>query len=113
MRLFEGTPFDRPPHCEVCGKLQAECTCTPVEKQSKPPGKQTARIAIERRKNGRQVTVVRGLAAADNDLPTLLTQLKTTCGAGGTLKEEELEIQGDQLDRVRERLTGLGYRVKG
>jgi translation initiation factor 1 len=68
---------------------------------------------IEKRKKGKHVTVIRGLAADDNDLPALLTQLKTSCGAGGTLSDDGLEIQGEQLDRVRELLTRIGYRVKG
>ncbi|MCA9206268.1 MAG: translation initiation factor, partial [Planctomycetales bacterium] len=77
-----------------------------------PPEKQTARIAVEKRKKGKLVTVVRGLPAEGNDLPELLTKLKNHCGAGGTLKDEELEIQGDQLERVRGCLTQIGFRVK-
>ncbi len=112
MRLFEGTEFDRPPRCETCGELDAECTCPPPEPVSVSPEKQTARVAIEKRKKGKRVTVVRGLAAADNDLPALLTTLKSQCGAGGTLKDDEIEIQGDQQDRVRVVLSQVGYRVK-
>ncbi len=110
MRLFEGTPFDRPPRCERCGELEANCRCPP---ERTPPGKQTARLSIEKRKKGKYVTVIRGLAAEDNDLPALLTQLKTTCGAGGTISDDGLEIQGEQRDRVRELLSRIGYRVKG
>jgi translation initiation factor 1 len=111
MRLFEGTPFDRPPKCDVCGELEADCNCQP-ETFRIPPEKQTARIAVEKRKRGKVVTVIRGLPETGNDLPALLTQLKSTCGAGGALKEETLEIQGDQLERVRQSLGELGYRVK-
>jgi translation initiation factor 1 len=68
---------------------------------------------VEKRKKGKLMTVVRGLPEEGNDLPELLTQLKNHCGAGGTLKDAELEIQGDQLDRVRAKLQLLGYRVKG
>ena len=81
MGLFAGTPFDRPPHCERCDKLDAECTCPPQAAARKPTNKQTATLAVEKRKKGKVVTVIRGLAAADNDLPTLLTQLKNSCGA--------------------------------
>jgi translation initiation factor 1 len=45
-------------------------------------------------------------------LKELLTALKEACGAGGTLKEYELEIQGDQREKVAEKLTQLGYKVK-
>ena len=84
MRLFEGTPFDRPPKCDVCGELEADCNCQP-EPFRIPPEKQTARIAVEKRKRGKVVTVIRGLPEVGNDLPVLLTQLKSTCGAGGAL----------------------------
>ncbi len=113
MRLFEGTPFDRPPECERCGKLESACQCPPPEPVRVAPEKQTASIQIEKRKNGKRVTLVRGLLSEWNDLPGLLAQLKTHCGAGGTLKDNEIEIQGEQLDRVRQTLQTIGYRVKG
>ena len=112
MRLFEGTEFDRPPRCEVCGELEEQCSCPPAEAVRVPAGKQTARIAVEKRKRGKRVTVVRGLAAEDNDLPALLTTLKSQCGAGGTLKGDEIEIQGDQRERVADVLRQIGYRVR-
>ncbi|WP_164102977.1 translation initiation factor [Candidatus Laterigemmans baculatus] len=112
-RLFAGTQWDRPPTCEVCGELEEQCRCPPPPRQYADPATQTARIAVEKRKGGKRVTVVRGLAAAENNLPELLTQLKNHCGAGGTVKEDELEIQGDQAAAVRRILEQLGYKVKG
>ncbi|MCA9053363.1 MAG: translation initiation factor [Planctomycetaceae bacterium] len=113
MRLFEGTPFDRPPRCEHCGELEEECRCPPPEPICIPPEKQTARIGLEKRKNGKRVTVIQGLPVEGNDLPALLASLKSHCGAGGTLKDGELEIQGEQLDRVRQKLLALGFKVRG
>lgn len=113
MRLFEGTPFDRPPRCEKCDELEEECTCPPPPPFVIPPEKQTARLAIEKRKKGKVVTVVTGLPEEGNDLPALLTRLKSVCGAGGTLKDDVLEIQGRHLDNVRAELQKIGYRVKG
>ena len=115
MRLFAGTPFDRPPHCERCDRPESECQCPPLPAEAparKPPGQQTARVAFERRKSGKTVTVIRGLAPADTDLPALLKTLKNHCGAGGTVDGEEVEIQGNQVERVREFLTRQGYRVR-
>jgi translation initiation factor 1 len=113
MRLFEGTPFDRPPRCEQCGELEEECTCPPTAPERISPEKQTARLSIEKRKKGKVVTIVAGLPAEGNDLPELLTRLKSVCGAGGTLQGDVLEIQGRQLDRVRDVLKQIGYKVKG
>lgn len=113
MRLFEGTQWDRPPRCERCGELEEACTCPPLPKVLTPPEKQTARLNVEKRKKGKVVTVVRGLAADENDLPGLLGQLKAACGAGGTVKGDELEIQGDHLERLRGLLAEIGYRVRG
>ncbi|MEQ9409746.1 MAG: translation initiation factor [Fuerstiella sp.] len=115
-RLFAGTKFDRPPHCERCGEPEQECRCPPVPPAAAervPPEKQTARLAVEKRKRGKTVTVIRGLATDANDLPSLLTQLKNKCGAGGSLHDDHLEIQGDHLSRLRNELQKIGYKVKG
>ena len=113
MRLFEGTQFDIPPRCERCEELEEDCQCPPEAPPLTPPEKQTARLAIEKRKKGKVVTVVRGLAADENDLPALLTQLKNACGAGGAVKEDTLELQGSRLDQVKQLLEKIGYRVRG
>ena len=113
MRLFEGTPYDRPPKCDRCGALEADCTCPPPAAARIPTEKQVARLAVEKRRKGKIVTVIRGLSATASDLPALLSLLKSQCGAGGTLDEEGLEIQGQHMDRIRAALTDLGYRVKG
>ncbi|MCE9606759.1 MAG: translation initiation factor [Planctomycetia bacterium] len=116
MRLFAGTPWDRPPTCERCGKVLAECRCPPAPSPPREylaPQKQTARLALEKRGGGRFVTVIHGLSAADNDLAALLAKLKAEQGAGGTVKDDTIEIQGKHLERVREALLAIGYKVKG
>ncbi len=111
-RLFAGTPFDIPPTCDRCGKLEKECKCPPLPPPRIPPAEQTARVKTEKRQKQKLVTTISGLPEVGNDLPALLTELKTVCGAGGTLKDGILEIQGDNLSRVRDTLTKLGFRVK-
>lgn len=113
-RLFAGTEWDRPPRCERCGELEEACTCPPAT-TAKPQASlqsQTAQVVVEKRKRGKLVTVVRGLAKELNDFPALLTQLKNHCGAGGTIKDDQLEIQGDQLTRIQQLLREIGYRVQ-
>lgn len=113
-RLFAGTPWDRPPKCERCGLLETECQCPPLTPEPKriPPEQQTARLRVEKRPKGKVATVVRGLDPAGNDLNALITRLKTACGAGGSITDAGLEIQGDHLARVETLLQGQGYRVK-
>lgn len=113
-RLFAGTEWDQPPQCERCGQLAQDCECpaAATQKTLTDPEKQVARLAVEKRKRGKLMTVVRGLAAADNDLPALLSQLKMECGAGGTTKDDTIEIQGDHAERIRKILQATGYRVK-
>ncbi|MEQ1905938.1 MAG: translation initiation factor [Pirellulaceae bacterium] len=112
MRLFAGTKFDVPPTCDRCGKIESECKCTPLPLPGKEPAKQTARFGLEKRKNGRVVTVIRGLLASENDFPALLTKLKTTCGAGGTIEGDTIEIQGDHVERLERVLREIGFKTK-
>lgn len=115
MRLFAGTDWDRPPICDRCDRLESECSCPPPLASSKQvsPAKQTATLTVERRKRGKVVTVIRGLAAEGNDLPSLLVRLKNACGAGGTLDGALLEVQGEHLERLRGLLGEIGYKVRG
>lgn len=112
MRLFEGTQWDQPPTCDRCQKLEEACQCPPPPKQYAPPEKQTARLQVEKRKRGKVVTVVRGLHPDETDLAALLSQLKSSTGAGGSVQNDTLEIQGSHLDRIRALLKEMGYRVK-
>lgn len=113
MRLFEGTQFDRPPKCDVCGELEEDCQCPPPEPERVPPEKQRLRVQVEKRKRGKMVTVIRGLQELPNHRAELLTELKNSVGAGGTVKDDELEIQGDHAVRVRDFLGSKGYRIQG
>ena len=49
----------------------------------------------------------------EGTLYPLLTRLKNACGAGGAIEDDGLEIQGDQLDRLRKLLAEFGYKVRG
>jgi translation initiation factor 1 len=74
---------------------------------------QTARIWRDRkRRRGKTVTVIGGLRHDPATLEELLRKLKQQCGAGGALKDGELEIQGDHRERVAAALQALGYKIK-
>ncbi len=113
-RLFAGTPWDRPPSCDRCGKLESECVCPPlvVEPKRTPPETQTARLRVEKRPKGKTVTVVKNLDPEGNDLDALAAKLKGRCGTGGTVKDDTIELQGDHLAAAESLLLSLGFRVK-
>jgi translation initiation factor 1 len=113
-RLFAGTPWDRPPTCDRCGRLESECSCPPLipEVNRIPPQQQTARLMTERRAKGKLVTVIAGLVLDDNDLNELATRLKNACGAGGTVKDALIELQGDHLQPAERTLQAIGYKTK-
>jgi translation initiation factor 1 len=106
MRLFAGTKYDQPPKCDRCGALEADCACPPLA------AGQVVRLAVEKRKQGKVVTVIRGFVGPRHDLPALLSRLKSQCGAGGAIHDDGLEIQGDHVERLCAVLTEWGYRVK-
>jgi translation initiation factor 1 len=112
MRLFAGTKYDQPPKCDRCGKLETECLCSPPARRWISPASQVARLCLEKRKKGKVVTVIRGLSAEGNDLPAMLTRLKSLCGAGGAFQDDRLEIQGDHVERISDILGELGYQVR-
>jgi len=64
-------------------------------------------ISIERRAKGKQVTVLRNVSG---DAEVLLRELKKRCGAGGVVREEAIELQGDHQAAVLEFLKHLPNR---
>ncbi|MDX2213671.1 MAG: translation initiation factor [Oculatellaceae cyanobacterium bins.114] len=78
-----------------------------------PPNQQQVRVQASRKgRKGKTVTVISGFQASPETLASLLKQLKAQCGAGGTLKENEIEIQGDHTQKLAQVLTQLGYKAK-
>lgn len=58
------------------------------------------------------VTVVFDLPRNIACFPDMIKQLKTRCGSGGTLKNGQMEIQGDHRQKVKEFLEKAGFKVK-
>jgi translation initiation factor 1 len=78
-----------------------------------PPAQQNVRVQASRKgRKGKTVTVISGFQLKPETLEVLLKQLKTQCGAGGTIKDNNIEIQGDLTQKIVQILTQLGYKAK-
>jgi len=96
--------------CPGCRQPQAACRCGT---QAVPAGDGVVRVSCQRKgRAGKTVTLVRGVPLAAEALAALGKQLRSACGSGGTVKDGDIEIQGDHVDTVLARLAALGYTVK-
>ena len=99
--------------CPECGRPAAECICRELRTQAIPAGDGIVRVSRETKgRKGKGVTLVTGVPLDENKLRNLAKQLKRRCGAGGTLKDRVIEIQGDHRDVLIEELKKQGYTVK-
>lgn len=70
------------------------------------------RILIDRKgRKGKTVTIVAGLQHNPDTMEKIGRILKQHCGAGGTVKEGNIEVQGDHRERVSAKLVEMNYRV--
>ncbi|HEY6922005.1 MAG TPA: stress response translation initiation inhibitor YciH [Steroidobacteraceae bacterium] len=87
----------------------------PLPSAQAPKAADPARVRVAREVSGRGgkgVSVISGLPLDATALEELATRLKKLCGAGGAVKEDVIEIQGDHRDRLVAELCKLGYDAK-
>jgi translation initiation factor 1 len=92
--------------CPKCGLPKEICVCEEIAREQ-----QNITIAVDKRRYGKTMTVVDGLNPHDLDMNALVSNLKSICACGGTIKEGRIELQGDHRTKVRDALEKLGFTV--
>ena len=85
--------------CPDCRRAIAQCMC----RNSKPALATDGVVRVSREtkgRNGKSVTVVRGLGLDSGAMTLLGKEIKSACGSGGTVKDGVIEVQGDHVERV-------------
>jgi len=82
-----------------------------ISKSDKANSKVRVSLDAKGRK-GKKVSVVTGLPLEDDELEKLAAKLKQLCGSGGTVKDGDIEIQGDHVAKILAELQKLGYKPK-
>ena len=100
--------------CPGCGWPERDCKCSQTTATESIPKRIVAKLRMEKKgRGGKTVTVVDDLPNNAAFLKDLCQDLKRACGAGGTVVDGAIELQGDLRDRVRARLATKGFVVKG
>ena len=78
-----------------------------------PPNQQALRVQVSRKgRKGKTVTVISGFTHNPKTLAALAKTLKASCGSGGTVADNTIEIQGEHAPKLVSLLTSKGYKAK-
>jgi translation initiation factor 1 len=74
------------------------------------PSHQKLRIRLDtKHRAGKAVTLITGFVGKEEDLQELGKKIKSFCSTGGSAKDGEIIIQGDQREKVMQWLSKNGY----
>jgi translation initiation factor 1 len=88
--------------CPKCGLPTQACVCEQIVKSS-----QKIQVSKDKKKYGKPVTLITGFEGVD--VKKIAKALKNELACGGTVKGNTIELQGDHVDKVPEKLIGLGF----
>ena len=73
---------------------------------------QNIRLHLDRKKGGKIATVIKGFVQKDDRLKHLAKRIKRECATGGSIKNNEIIIQGNKRDVVKTILEEEGFKPK-
>ena len=81
--------------------------------ESLTPQQQLLYVSLDKKnRKGKKVTLVEGFKGSTEDLKSLAKELKSSCGVGGSVVDNQILIQGDFRDRLFKLLEDKGFKVK-
>lgn len=93
--------------CSTCGLPQELCVCEDIAKES-----QRIVISTIKRKFGKKYTIVEGIDPKQIDIKEVTKQLKNKLACGGTSKGNNIELQGDHKQKVKDFLVQIGFALE-
>jgi len=90
--------------CSKCGLPEELCICESIAKES-----QKIRIGVVQKRYGKYVTTIKGIDSGSIDTRELVKKLKSKLACGGTYKNNEIYLQGEHKERVKQLLIKEGF----
>ncbi len=90
--------------CPKCGLPKELCVCETIAKEE-----QRIKVKTIKRTFGKQITLIEGINQKEINLIDLGKKLKSKFACGGTVKDGNIELQGDHKDKVKQELIKLGF----
>ena len=90
--------------CQTCGLVKELCVCETIAKES-----QKITVFLERKKFNKFYTIVKGIDEKEIDLKDLAKTLKSMLACGGTIKNRQIELQGDHRQKAKDILVKYGF----
>lgn len=93
-----------PEICPTCGLPKEICACGEIAQEQ-----QKITVYDQKRTFGKSVTIIKGLDEDQVNLEDVASDLKKNLACGGTVKEGQIELQGNHKSRVKDMLVEMGF----
>jgi len=90
--------------CPKCGLPEQACICQEITKEE-----QKISVDTEKRRFGKETTLVSGFNNSV-DLKDIAKKLKSKLACGGTVKNKNIELQGNHMKNIKKALTDIGFK---